>query len=136
LSDRLGRRKPIVAGMLVQGAALTGMTLAHGFAAWSVALATLGIGTALVYPALLAAVGDIAHPSWRGLAVGVYRLWRDLGYVVGALLAGFLTDTLGAPTAIRIIGAMTAASGIVVAVRWRETRVAAVTTRAILPEQA
>jgi MFS family permease len=82
----------------------------------------LGVGTALVYPALLAAVGDIARPSWRSVAVGVYRLWRDLGYVAGALLAGLLADALGMATAIVVVGVLTAASGAVVAVRFEETR--------------
>ncbi len=94
--------------MLVQGAALICMTLVSGFIAWTLALVALGVGTALVYPTLLAAVGDIAHPSWRGVAVGVYRLWRDLGYVAGALLAGALTDILGIAPAINIIAVITA----------------------------
>lgn len=72
----------------------------------------------LVYPALIAAVGDSAHPSWRGVVVGVYRLWRDLGYVAGALLAGVLSDLLGSSAAIRIVGIVTALSGIVVAMRF------------------
>ena len=120
LSDRWGRSKPIVSGMLLQGLALIAMTMVNGFEAWAIALAALGVGTALVYPALLAAVGDVAHPSWRGVAVGVYRLWRDLGYVAGALLAGFLADAFGIPFAIDAIGVITMASGIVVAVRLRE----------------
>jgi MFS family permease len=122
LSDRWGRKHPIVAGMLLQGAALISMTLVSGFTPWAVALVALGVGTALVYPTLLAAIGDIAQPSWRGIAVGVYRLWRDLGYVVGALLAGILTDVFGIPAAINGIGLLTMFSGIVVAVRLNETR--------------
>jgi MFS family permease len=122
LSDRWGRKRPIVAGMLLQGAALVGIAMSGGVAAWVAALVALGLGTALVYPTLLAAVGDFAHPAWRGLAVGVYRLWRDLGYVVGALLAGALSDLLGASTAISVIGVLTASSGVVVAIRLREAR--------------
>ena len=122
LSDRWGRKHPIVAGMLLQGAALISMTLVSGFTPWAVALVALGVGTALVYPTLLAAIGDIAQPSWRGIAVGVYRLWRDLGYVVGALLAGILTDVFGIPAAINGIGLLTMFSGIVVALRLNETR--------------
>jgi MFS family permease len=122
MSDRWGRKRPIVAGMLLQGAALVGITLVSGFVAWASALVALGVGTALVYPTLLAAVGDIAHPSWRGVAIGAYRLWRDLGYVVGALLAGVLSDVLGISVAISIIGLITAASGVVVAIRLNETR--------------
>jgi MFS family permease len=128
LSDRWGRKRPIVAGMLLQGAALVGIAMSGGVAAWSAALAALGLGTALVYPTLLAAVGDLAHPSWRGLAVGVYRLWRDLGYVVGALLAGALSDLLGASFAISIIGVLTASSGVVVAIRLHEPRMSETTS--------
>lgn len=118
LSDRWGRKPPIVAGMIIQGAALVAIALAHGVVAWAMALVALGLGTALVYPTLLAAVGDISHPSWRGTTVGVYRLWRDLGYVAGALAAGILTDWLGAPMAIGAIGVLTAGSGLVAAVRF------------------
>ena len=81
----------------------------------------LGLGTAMVYPTLLAAIGDVAHPSWRASAVGVYRLWRDLGYAFGALLAGITADAFGLPAAIWLVAALTFASGIVVAVRMRET---------------
>jgi MFS family permease len=123
LSDRRGRTKPIVGGMLLQGIALIAMTMVSGFEAWAIALAALGVGTALVYPALLAAVGDVAQPSWRGIAVGVYRLWRDLGYLAGALLAGFLADAFGTPFAINVIGVLTVASGLLVAVRLREPSV-------------
>ncbi len=123
LSDRWGRKIPIVAGMLVQGAALIAMTAIGGFMAWAWALILLGFGTACVYPTLLAAVGDIADPSWRGVAVGVYRFWRDLGYVAGALLAGILADAFGIPLAINVIGGITVASGIVVAMRLQEPSV-------------
>jgi MFS family permease len=124
LSDRWGRRSLIVAGMTVQGLALITMALVPGPFEWSIALVALGIGTALVYPTLLAAVGDIARPSWRAAMVGVYRLWRDLGYVAGALLAGFLADVFGVATAIGVIGVMTALSGVVFGIRFRETRIA------------
>ena len=83
LSDRHGRKRLVVAGMLLQGAALAGIALASSFALWAVASAALGLGTALVYPTLLAVVGDVAHPAWRGSAVGVYRFWRDGGYAAG-----------------------------------------------------
>ncbi len=122
LSDRRGRKTPIVAGMLLQGAALLALTAVSGFAAWTAVLMALGIGTACVYPTLLAAVGDIAHPSWRGVAIGVYRLWRDLGYLAGALLAGALADAYGIPLAIRAIAVITVASGIIVAFRLPEPR--------------
>jgi MFS family permease len=91
----------------------------RGFA---VGAALLGAGTAMVYPTLLAAIGDVAHPAWRASAVGVYRLWRDLGYAVGALLAGLTADALGIHAAIWLVAAVTFASGLVVAVRLRETR--------------
>jgi MFS family permease len=121
LSDRWGRKGLITYGMLVQGLALLGMTMARGFLAWTASAIALGIGTAMVYPTLLAAVGDVAHPSWRASAVGIYRLWRDLGYAVGALLAGALADALGMSAAIGVIGALTIASGVLVAVRMPET---------------
>lgn len=94
----------------------------HGFAWWAVAMTLLGLGTAFVYPTFLAVVADVAHPSWRGSAVGVYRLWRDLGYAVGALLVGALADLFGVPWAIVGIAAITFASGAVVLTRMRETR--------------
>jgi predicted MFS family arabinose efflux permease len=75
----------------------------------------------MVYPTLLAAIGDVAHPSWRASSVGVYRLWRDLGYAVGALIAGVTADALGLPAAMWLVAALTFASGVVVAVRMRET---------------
>jgi MFS family permease len=120
LSDRWGRKRFIVAGMLLQGLALVSITIWRGFAPWATALAALGIGTALVYPTLLAAVGDSARPSSRAAAVGVYRLWRDLGYAGGALLAGVLADALGISWAINVVGALTIASGILLAVRMKE----------------
>jgi MFS family permease len=120
-SDRWGRKPFIVAGMLIQGASLFAVTMLHGFTPWAASLVMLGIGTALVYPTLIAAVGDIAHPSWRGVAVGVYRLWRDLGYVVGALLAGALSDLLGIPAAIDAVAALTVISGVTVAIRFHES---------------
>jgi MFS family permease len=107
--------------MVVQGLALLGMTLTQGFLAWAVAGIALGIGTAMVYPTLLAAIGDVAHPAWRASAVGIYRLWRDLGYAIGAVLAGLLADALGMSSAIGVIGGLTIASGILVAVRMPET---------------
>ena len=81
----------------------------------------LGAGTAMVYPTLLAAIGDVAHPSWRASAVGVYRLWRDTGFAVGALLAGVVADLAGLVAAVWVVAALTAASGLVVAVRMYET---------------
>jgi MFS family permease len=89
----------------------------------------LGIGTAMVYPTLLAAIGDVAHPSWRASAVGVYRLWRDLGYAIGALLAGLIADAFGLQAAMWFIAALTFASGTVSALRMTETLPARLPTR-------
>jgi MFS family permease len=122
LSDRIGRKRLIVAGMLLQGGAIATIAVASTFAVWVVAAAILGLGTAMVYPTLLAAVADVAAPQWRGAAVGVYRLWRDLGFVVGAIVAGLLADRAGMPFAIGVIAAVTAGSGLLVLVRMRETR--------------
>ena len=121
LSDRIGRKGLIVAGMLVQGGAIGAIAAGSSFGVWLAAAAVLGLGTAMVYPTLLAAVADVAEPAWRGSAVGVYRLWRDAGFAVGAVLAGVVADAAGAPTAIWVIAALTAGSGGVVLVRMRET---------------
>ena len=120
-SDRVGRKPLIVAGMLIQAGALGLVAWADTFRIWAVAAGLLGAGTALVYPTLLAAVGDVAHPAWRARAVGVYRLWRDAGFAVGALLAGALADAFGVRAAVWAVAALTAASGIVVAARMYET---------------
>jgi MFS family permease len=122
LSDRLGRKWLIAAGMWVQAAAIGVYATGTTFAVWSLAAVLLGAGTALVYPTLLAAVGDVAHPSWRARAVGVYRLWRDGGFAVGALIAGVIADAFGISAAIWTVAALTAASGVVVAARMYETR--------------
>lgn len=95
--------------------------MTRGFAGWAAEAALLGAGTAMVYPTLLAAVGDIAHPAWRASAVGVYRFWRDLGFAAGALLAGIVADLFGMPAAIWAVAGVTALSGVVVAVRMYET---------------
>jgi MFS family permease len=121
LSDRIGRKGMIVAGMMLQGAVLISLPFLHGFAWWAVAMALLGLGTALVYPTLLAAISDVAHPEWRASAVGVYRLWRDSGYAIGAVLAGVLAELFGVPWAIVVIGALTFFSGVVVQFVMSET---------------
>jgi MFS family permease len=121
LSDRWGRKHLITAGMLVQAAALAVIASGESMAEWAAASVLLGAGTAMVYPTLLASIGDVAHPSWRARAVGVYRLWRDLGFAIGALLAGFLADAFGIREAIWVVAALTAASGVVVALRMYET---------------
>jgi MFS family permease len=111
----------IVAGMLLQAVALGLTAVADAFAPWAVAAVLLGAGTALVYPTLLAAIGDVAHPSWRARSVGIYRLWRDGGFAVGALVAGLAADAFGIRAAVWVVAALTAASGLVVAVRMYET---------------
>ncbi len=120
-SDRVGRKPLIVAGMFLQAVAIAWIAVAGGFAWWAAAAVVLGAGTALVYPTLLAAVGDVAHPTWRAAAVGVYRLWRDAGFAVGALLTGVIADLAGARAAIWTVAVITAASGAIVVVRMRET---------------
>jgi MFS family permease len=121
LSDRVGRKGLIVAGMWLQAGGILLVLLASGFSLWAAAMLLLGLGTALVYPTLLAAISDVAHPDWRASAMGVYRLWRDGGYAVGAVLAGFVADLLGISWAIGAVAALTFASGIVVLVRMYET---------------
>jgi MFS family permease len=121
LSDRLGRKGMIVSGMWVQAVGIFLLLLTRGFLPWALAMALLGLGTALVYPTLLAAISDVAHPDWRASAVGVYRLWRDAGYAVGALLAGILADVLGVSWAVAVIGLLTFLSGVVVLAQMYET---------------
>jgi MFS family permease len=122
LSDRIGRKWLIATGMLVQAAAIGLVALGATFGTWAVAAVLLGAGTAMVYPTLLAAVGDVAHPAWRARSVGVYRLWRDGGFAIGALLAGIVADAFGILTAIWVVAALTAASGLIVVARMHETR--------------
>ena len=121
LSDRWGRKWLIAVGMVVQAVGIALVAAATSFGIWATAAVLMGAGTAMVYPTLLAVIGDVAHPAWRGRAVGVYRLWRDLGYAVGAIVAGVTADLLGIRPAIWLIAAITAASGLLVAVRMYET---------------
>ncbi|HKU38425.1 MAG TPA: MFS transporter [Polyangiales bacterium] len=120
-SDRVGRKWLIAWGMWIQAVGIAVVVLSSSFGGFAVGAVLLGIGTAMVYPTLLAAIGDVVHPSWRASSVGVYRLWRDLGYAIGALLAGITADALGLPAAMWIVAALTFASGAVVAVRMGET---------------
>jgi MFS family permease len=121
LSDRVGRKPLIVWGMWIQAAGIGLVTAVHAFAGFAVGAVLLGLGTAMVYPTLLAAIGDVAHPAWRASAVGVYRLWRDLGYAIGALLAGITADAFGVRSAIWLIAGLTFLSGSVSALRMAET---------------
>jgi MFS family permease len=120
-SDRMGRKWLIASGMWVQAIGIAVIALATGFGGFAMGAALLGVGTAMVYPTLLAAIGDVAHPSWRASSVGVYRLWRDLGYAVGAVIAGVTADALGLAAALWVVAALTFVSGVVVAGRMRET---------------
>jgi MFS family permease len=120
-SDRVGRKGLIVVGMWTQAAAIVVIGLGASFGVFAAGAVLLGLGTAMVYPTLLATIGDVAGPGWRASAVGVYRLWRDLGYAVGAVLAGVVADAFGLDAAVFAVAALTFASGGVVAARMRET---------------
>lgn len=123
LSDRVGRKWLIVSGMWAQAIGIAVTITSHGFPGFALGGVLLGLGTAMVYPTLLAAIGDVARPNWRASAVGVYRLWRDLGYAIGALLAGVVADAFGVRVAVWMIAGVTFASGLVVALRMKETLV-------------
>jgi MFS family permease len=120
-SDRIGRKWLIAGGMWVQALGIAVVLLASGMREATLGAVLLGLGTAMAYPTLLAAIGDVTHPSCRASAVGVYRLWRDLGYAFGAALSGVLADALGLSLAITAGAIVTLMSGIVVAIRMRET---------------
>lgn len=120
LSDRWGRKGLIVAGMWVQAAGLFLTAATRHFGWWLAASILLGLGTAMVYPTLIASVSDASHPAWRARSLSVYRFWRDMGYAVGALAAGVITDLFGAPWAIGSIGVLTLVSGAVVAIGMQE----------------
>lgn len=119
-SDRVGRKWPIVGGMWLQAIGIGVVASSSAFSGFGAGSVLLGLGTAMVYPTLLAAIGDVAHPSWRASAVGVYRLWRDLGYALGAVIAGVTADAFGLGAAIWLVAGITGASGLVVALRMRE----------------
>ena len=115
LSDRYGRKGLIAWGMIIQAVGIWLTVLVPVYGVWIVAAALQGLGTAMVYPTLLAAITDHAHPTWRASSLGVYRFWRDLGYAVGALLSGLVADLVGLEAAIHLVAALTLASGVVVA---------------------
>jgi len=121
LSDRVGRKWLIAGGMGVQAVAIAAIASTSAIWAWAAASALLGVGTAMVYPTLLAAIGDVAHPQWRASAVGVYRTWRDTGFAVGALVAGIIGDAVSIEAAIWAVAGLTALSALVVALRMYET---------------
>ena len=120
-SDRIGRKWLIVGGMWVQAGGIVVVARSAGFQGFALGAILLGLGTAMVYPTLLAAVGDVVPATWRASSVGVYRLWRDLGYAIGAVVAGLVADALGLSAAMIVVAALTFASGLVVALRMRET---------------
>ncbi len=121
LSDSLGRKSMIAWGMWIQAIGIGITALGTQFLHFAMGSLLLGIGTAMVYPTLLAAIGDVAHPSWRASSVGIYRLWRDSGYAVGALIAGIVADMFGLAAAVWVVAALTMASGLVVSWRMKET---------------
>ena len=121
LSDRMGRKWLIASGMMLQAIAIFAIVMVRSYSVWLTAAIVLGVGTAMVYPTLLAAIGDVAHPAWRASAVGVYRLWRDAGYAVGAVLSGFVADLWGVSAAVVVVATFTLASGVEVALRMPET---------------
>ena len=124
LTDKWGRKPLIVWGMFIQvlGHLVIGSAVFNPLTAGLIGSILLGIGTAMVYPALLAAVSDVAHPNWRASSLGVYRFWRDMGYAIGALMAGIVGNYFGLMWAVHIAGALTLVSGIVVWIRMKETR--------------
>ena len=122
LSDRRGRKGLIVGGMWVQSAGLFVTAFTRSFQWWLVGSLLLGVGTAMVYPSLIAAVSDASHPTWRARSLSVYRFWRDLGYAIGALSAGLIADFFGFAWAIDAIAALTFCSGAIVASLMREPR--------------
>ena len=121
LSDRWGRKWLIAGGMTVQAGGIWLTVQVPVYPAWLVGALLQGIGTAMVYPTLLAAISDVAHPEWRATTMGVYRFWRDLGYAIGALISGVVADLLGMRAAIQVVAALTVISGLQVAIRMQET---------------
>jgi MFS family permease len=121
LSDRIGRKWLIAAGMWTQAAGIGLTAVSHTFIWFALGAVLLGVGTAMVYPTLLAGIGDVAAPVWRASAIGVYRFWRDLGYAIGAVITGIAADLLGLSGALWIVAALTFISGLIVASRMQET---------------
>ena len=124
LSDRVGRKILIYPGMIIQGIGIWVVLYANFMVGWVIGMSLLGIGTALVYPTLLAAISDVAHPKWRATSLGVYRFWRDLGFVFGAVGIGYLADLFGLSIAIQLVAFLAVGSGIFVFITMRETKIA------------
>lgn len=131
LSDRIGRKGLIAAGQLTQAGGLLLIATGGTVSTWAAGSAILGAGTAMAYPTLIAAVGDTAHPSWRGAAVGAYRFWRDIGFAAGAIVGGVVADLYSITTAITVVAVVTAASAVDVAVRLPETLRAPAVVRSV-----
>jgi MFS family permease len=125
LSDYIGRKWLIAVGMWVQAVGISIVAISTAFEGFAAGAALLGVGTAMVYPTLLAAIGDVAHPRWRAESVGIYRLWRDLGYVFGALIAGVSADLVGLQGALLVVATLTGLSGLIAAGRMTETHTGA-----------
>ena len=125
LSDQLGRKWLIATGMWTQAGGIAVIALSDSFFGFTIGAVLLGVGTAMVYPTLLAGIGDVALPSWRASAIGVYRFWRDLGYAIGAVVAGVTADLFGLSGALWIVAGLTLLSGLIVASRMRETMASA-----------
>ena len=121
LTDRIGRKWPIVAGLFLCGAGVWLTVVVSGMAMWTGTAAAIGVGMALLYPSLLAAVGDVAHPRWRGTSLGVYRMWRDSGYAFGALFIGLISDTRGFNYGFYFTAVAMFVSGVIVALWMSET---------------
>lgn len=121
LSDKIGRKRLIVAGMWVQAAGISIITVTSLFHWFVMGAILLGVGTAMVYPTLLAAIGDVVNPAWRASTVGVYRFWRDMGYAIGALLSGVVADLFGVASAMWLVAGLTFLSGAIAGVRMKET---------------
>jgi MFS family permease len=129
LSDRLGRKGLIGWGMVIQAGGIWLTVTVPDYRAWIAGAVLQGLGTAMVYPTLLAAITDHAHPSWRASSLGVYRFWRDLGYAIGALLSGLIADAVGLEAAIHVVAALTLLSGGMVGLAMRQPAPAAIATR-------
>jgi len=121
LSDRIGRKILIYPGMIVQAIGVWTVLFTNTFVGWITGMSLLGIGTALVYPTLLAAISDIARPRWRATSLGVYRFWRDLGFVFGAVGIGFIADLFSLGVALQLVAWISLCSGVFVFIVMRET---------------
>lgn len=122
LSDKVGRKTLIYPGMMIQGIGIWVVLLGNFTLGWIIGMSLLGVGTALVYPTLLAAISDVAHPKWRATSLGVYRFWRDLGFVFGAVGIGYIADLFGLNNAIQLVAFLAIGSGIFVLVSMKETK--------------